>query len=207
MVCCGLCHLRVLWHAHISLFTSTLLGLEFQLRVLSASLHQYVKLLACSRSPPHADLQAQDYRIQYDSIVRLFVLPKSNVPQTLVVISLDPPIRKGQTYYPHILCQFNNDDELNIELDITEEQLEAKNEKVVPASTSTNLRLFVQQDSWLSACIEYAHQACVSCVESQLSHDSHYSTTSTAILPTANACFTCSNQLSQGNCLQCNLAS
>lgn len=75
--------------------------------------------------------QAQDYRIQYDSIVRLFVLPKSNVPQTLVVISLDPPIRKGQTYYPHILCQFNNDDELNIELDITEEQLQAKNEKVV----------------------------------------------------------------------------
>lgn len=75
-------------------------------------------------------MQAQDYRIQYDSIVRLFVLPKSNVPQTLVVISLDPPIRKGQTYYPHILCQFNNDDELNIELDITEDQLEAKNEKV-----------------------------------------------------------------------------
>ena len=75
-------------------------------------------------------LQAQDYRIQYDSIVRLFVLPKSNVPQTLVVISLDPPIRKGQTYYPHILCQFNNDEELNVELDITEEQLEAKNEKV-----------------------------------------------------------------------------
>lgn len=57
-------------------------------------------------------------------------MPKSNVPQTLVVISLDPPIRKGQTYYPHILCQFNNDDELNIELDITEEQLDAKNEKV-----------------------------------------------------------------------------
>lgn len=73
--------------------------------------------------------QAQDYRIQYDSIVRLFVLPKSNVPQSLVVISLDPPIRKGQTYYPHILCQFNNDEELNVELDITEEQLEAKNEK------------------------------------------------------------------------------
>ena len=78
-----------------------------------------------------ACVQAQDYRIQYDSIVRLFVLPKSNVPQSLVVISLDPPIRKGQTYYPHILCQFNNDEELNVELDITEEQLEAKNEKVL----------------------------------------------------------------------------
>lgn len=75
-------------------------------------------------------MQAQDYRIQYDSIVRLFILPKSNVPQTMVVISLDPPIRKGQTYYPHILCQFNNDEELNVELDITEEQLQDKNEKV-----------------------------------------------------------------------------
>lgn len=77
-----------------------------------------------------AQLQAQDYRIQYDSIVRLFILPKSNVPQTMVVISLDPPIRKGQTYYPHILCQFNNDEELNVELEITEEQLQDKNEKV-----------------------------------------------------------------------------
>jgi hypothetical protein len=49
--------------------------------------------------------QAQDFRIQYDSIVRVFLLPKANVPQTLVVISLDPPIRKGQTFYNHILCQ------------------------------------------------------------------------------------------------------
>ncbi len=49
--------------------------------------------------------QAQDYRVQYDSIVRVFLLPKANVPQTLVVISLDPPIRKGATYYNHILCQ------------------------------------------------------------------------------------------------------
>lgn len=59
--------------------------------------------LMCARTCP--PLQAQDYRIQYDSIVRLFVLPKSNAPHTLVVVSLDPPIRKGQTYYPHILVQ------------------------------------------------------------------------------------------------------
>lgn len=54
----------------------------------------------------------------------------------MVVISLDPPIRKGQTYYPHILCQFNNDEELNVELDITEEQLQEANEKVSPALKS-----------------------------------------------------------------------
>ena len=28
--------------------------------------------------------QAQDFRIQYDSIVRLFLLPKNNTPHTLV---------------------------------------------------------------------------------------------------------------------------
>jgi structure-specific recognition protein 1 len=73
--------------------------------------------------------QAQDYRIQYDSIVRVFLLPKTNVPQTLVVISLDPPIRKGQTFYNHILCQFPSDEEAEVELDISDEALAAKNEK------------------------------------------------------------------------------
>ncbi len=75
-------------------------------------------------------VQAQDYRVQYDSILRLFVLPKSNTPHTLVVISLDPPIRKGQTHYSHILVQFPSDEERQVELDISDEALAAKNEKV-----------------------------------------------------------------------------
>ncbi|KAI3435903.1 hypothetical protein D9Q98_001961 [Chlorella vulgaris] len=73
--------------------------------------------------------QAQDFRIQYDSIQRVFLLPKANVPQTLVIISLDPPIRKGQTFYNHILCQFPSDEEAEVELAISEEALQAKNEK------------------------------------------------------------------------------
>ncbi|GAX76261.1 hypothetical protein CEUSTIGMA_g3705.t1 [Chlamydomonas eustigma] len=73
--------------------------------------------------------QAQDFKIRYTSIQRLFVLPKSNSPHTLVVISLDPPIRKGQTFYTHVLCQFPSEAEETIELDITPEQLVAKNEK------------------------------------------------------------------------------
>ncbi|CAM6088498.1 unnamed protein product [Calypogeia fissa] len=49
--------------------------------------------------------QANDFKIQYNSVVRLFILPKSNQPHTFVVITLDPPIRKGQTFYPHIVLQ------------------------------------------------------------------------------------------------------
>lgn len=70
--------------------------------------------------------QANDFKIQYNSVVRLFVLPKSNQPHTFVVITLDPPIRKGQTFYPHIILQFSADDTLEIDLTISEELLATK---------------------------------------------------------------------------------
>lgn len=73
--------------------------------------------------------QTQDFKIRYGSIQRLFILPKPNTPHTLVVISLDPPIRKGQTYYTHVLCQFPSEEQETIDLDITPEQLASKNEK------------------------------------------------------------------------------
>ena len=54
--------------------------------------------------------QNQDYRIQFDALQRLFVLPKPNSPHTLVVAALDPPIRKGQTHYAHVLAHFPTDE-------------------------------------------------------------------------------------------------
>ena len=47
-----------------------------------------------------------------------------------MVISLDPPIRKGQTFYPHILVQLPTDDDVSINLEIEDEQLTEKNAKV-----------------------------------------------------------------------------
>lgn len=73
--------------------------------------------------------QAQDFRVQYDSILRIFVLPKVNAPQTMIALCLDPPIRKGQTFYNTVLCQFHNEEETVVELDISDEALAAKNDK------------------------------------------------------------------------------
>jgi len=73
--------------------------------------------------------QSQEFRVAYSSISRLFILPKTSQPHTLVAISLDPPIRKGQTYYQHILCQFHTDEELEIEMDLSEELFETKNQQ------------------------------------------------------------------------------
>ena len=58
---------------------------------------------------------AADFKIQYGSIQRLFLLPKPNHPQVYAIMHLDPPIRKGQTFYPHIVAVFNANEELEVE--------------------------------------------------------------------------------------------
>ncbi|XP_034690531.1 FACT complex subunit SSRP1-like [Vitis riparia] len=70
--------------------------------------------------------QANDFKIQYSSVVRLFLLPMSNQPHTFVVVTLDPPIRKGQTLYPHIVMQFETDYVVQSELSLSEELLNTK---------------------------------------------------------------------------------
>jgi hypothetical protein len=79
---------------------------------------------------PWLTLQNQDYRVQYDALQRVFVLPKPHSPHTLVVAALDPPIRKGQTHYAHVLAHFHTDEEVTLNLEMTQEQIDAKNEKV-----------------------------------------------------------------------------
>ncbi|KAK6913217.1 Histone chaperone RTT106/FACT complex subunit SPT16-like, middle domain [Dillenia turbinata] len=70
--------------------------------------------------------QANDFKIQYSSVVRLFLLPKSNQPHTFVVVTLDPPIRKGQTLYPHIVLQFETDTVVESTLAMNEDLLTTK---------------------------------------------------------------------------------
>lgn len=65
-----------------------------------------------------------------------------------VAIALDPPIRKGQTYYHHVLVQFSKDEDLSVSLDISDELFAAKNEKVPTAArpcASRRLRCIVRR--------------------------------------------------------------
>ena len=80
--------------------------------------------------------QAHDFRVQYSSILRIFVLPKANSPQTVVAVALDPPLRRGQTTYMMVLCQFPNDEETVIELQLSDEQLSKLNDKGAKLSKS-----------------------------------------------------------------------
>ena len=57
---------------------------------------------------------AADFKINYTSVVRVYALPKPNANQTHVVVALDPPIRKGQTFYSFIVTVFNDDDIITV---------------------------------------------------------------------------------------------
>ena len=74
-----------------------------------------------------------DYKVAYENAKRFFVLPKPDEVHQLLCIGLDPPLRQGQTRYPFIVMQFKRDEEVNIELNMTEEDLQSKyNGKLQP---------------------------------------------------------------------------
>jgi len=64
-----------------------------------------------------------DYKISYEHAKRFFILPKPDDMHQLLCIGLDPPLRQGQTRYPFLVMQFKKDEEVQIELNMTEEVL------------------------------------------------------------------------------------
>ncbi|KAJ8934564.1 hypothetical protein NQ318_017263 [Aromia moschata] len=69
-----------------------------------------------------------DYKIPISTVLRLFILPHKDNRQMFFVVSLDPPIKQGQTRYHFLVLLFNQEDESSIELPFTEEELKEKYE-------------------------------------------------------------------------------
>ncbi|TMW53241.1 hypothetical protein DOY81_001657 [Sarcophaga bullata] len=69
-----------------------------------------------------------DYKIPMDSVLRLFLLPHKDNRQMFFVLSLDPPIKQGQTRYHYLVLLFSPEEETSIELPFTEEELKEKYE-------------------------------------------------------------------------------
>lgn len=61
-----------------------------------------------------------DYKIPITTVLRLFILPHRDGRQMFFVVSLDPPIKQGQTRYHFIVFLFNQEDETSLELPFTE---------------------------------------------------------------------------------------
>ncbi|KAJ5874554.1 uncharacterized protein N7529_002984 [Penicillium soppii] len=67
-----------------------------------------------------------DYKIQYSAIKKFFLLPKNDDTHTLIVLGLDPPLRQGQTRYPFLVMQLKLDEEISLELNMTEDIMQSQ---------------------------------------------------------------------------------
>ncbi|KAJ9134429.1 FACT complex subunit POB3 [Pleurostoma richardsiae] len=67
-----------------------------------------------------------DYKIQYEAIKKFMVLPKPDELHFMLCIGLDPPLRQGQTRYPFVVMQFKKDEEVTLDLNLSEEELNGK---------------------------------------------------------------------------------
>jgi structure-specific recognition protein 1 len=74
-----------------------------------------------------------DYKIQYEAIKKFMILPKPDELHYMICIGLDPPLRQGQTRYPFLVMQFKKDEEVTIDLNMTDELMKEKYEgKLLP---------------------------------------------------------------------------
>lgn len=69
-----------------------------------------------------------DYKIPMSTVLRLFLLPHKDNRQMFFILSLDPPIKQGQTRYHFLVLLFGNEEDTSIELPFTEEELKTKYE-------------------------------------------------------------------------------
>ncbi|XP_025206341.1 FACT complex subunit Ssrp1 [Melanaphis sacchari] len=67
-----------------------------------------------------------DYKIPMTTVLRLFILPHKDGRQIFFVVSLDPPIKQGQTRYHYLVLLFNMEEETSIELPFSDEEIETK---------------------------------------------------------------------------------
>eukprot|EP00096_Caligus_rogercresseyi_P007817 TRINITY_DN2590_c0_g1_i2.p1 TRINITY_DN2590_c0_g1~~TRINITY_DN2590_c0_g1_i2.p1 ORF type:complete len:723 (+),score=269.36 TRINITY_DN2590_c0_g1_i2:105-2273(+) len=67
-----------------------------------------------------------DYKISMTTITRMFLLPHKDQRQRYFVVKLDPPIKQGQTRYHYLVLNFNEDEEEEVELPFTDEELQER---------------------------------------------------------------------------------
>jgi structure-specific recognition protein 1 len=65
-----------------------------------------------------------DYKISYEHILRLFLLPHKDQRQMYFVMAMDPPIKQGNTRYPFLIVLFNIEEQITVDLTISDKTKE-----------------------------------------------------------------------------------
>ncbi|XP_069485098.1 FACT complex subunit SSRP1 isoform X1 [Ambystoma mexicanum] len=80
-----------------------------------------------------------DYKIPYTTVLRLFLLPHKDQRQMFFVISLDPPIKQGQTRYHFLILLFSKEEDLSLTLNMNEDEVEKRFEGKLTKNMSGSL--------------------------------------------------------------------
>ncbi|KAL6117607.1 ssrp1 [Pungitius sinensis] len=80
-----------------------------------------------------------DYKIPYTTVLRLFLLPHKDQRQMFFVISLDPPIKQGQTRYHFLILLFSKEEDLSLTLNMSEDDVERRFEGKLSKNMSGSL--------------------------------------------------------------------
>ncbi|XP_077464989.1 FACT complex subunit SSRP1a [Stigmatopora argus] len=80
-----------------------------------------------------------DYKIPYTTVLRLFLLPHKDQRQMFFVISLDPPIKQGQTRYHFLILLFSKEENISLSLNMNEEDVERRFEGKLTKNMSGSL--------------------------------------------------------------------
>ncbi|XP_077299620.1 structure specific recognition protein [Arctopsyche grandis] len=77
-----------------------------------------------------------DYKIPMTTVLRLFLLPHKDSRQMFFIVSLDPPIKQGQTRYHFLVLLFGKEEETTIVLPFSKEELKEKYEDKITKELS-----------------------------------------------------------------------
>ncbi|XP_061899392.1 FACT complex subunit SSRP1-like [Entelurus aequoreus] len=80
-----------------------------------------------------------DYKIPYTTVLRLFLLPHKDQRQMFFVISLDPPIKQGQTRYHFLILLFSKEETIELSLNMSEDEVERRFEGKLSKDMSGSL--------------------------------------------------------------------
>jgi len=71
-----------------------------------------------------------DYKISYEHILRLFLLPHKDGRQMYFVIAMDPPMKQGNTRYPFLIVLFNIEENISVELTVSDKTKEKFGDRI-----------------------------------------------------------------------------
>jgi structure-specific recognition protein 1 len=71
-----------------------------------------------------------DYKISYEHILRLFLLPHKDGRQMYFVIGMDPPMKQGNTRYPFLIVLFNIEENISVDLTVSDKTKEKFGERI-----------------------------------------------------------------------------